>query len=138
MNAEDTRIPHVELARQSEAKRKQAPQSEANVCRRRKCSLKKTSLINCTGHQRYTGTQDGTQVHRTLEVRERNKYIYSCLAVYPLMCAPEFITSCPHRATDVIFQDIKLSLCWVTTAGINSRFTPTRVKPMSLLIVLIL
>ena len=53
----------------------------------------------------------GTQVHRTLEVRERNKYIYSCLAVYPLMCAPEFITSCPHRATDVIFRDIKLSLC---------------------------
>ena len=41
--------PH-ELARQSEAKRKQAPQSEANVCRRRKCNLKKTSLINCTGH----------------------------------------------------------------------------------------
>ena len=39
-----------ELARQSEAKRKQAPQSEANVCRRRKCNLKKTSLINCTGH----------------------------------------------------------------------------------------
>ena len=41
--------PH-ELARQSEAKRRQAPHSEANVCRRRKCNLKKTSLINCTGH----------------------------------------------------------------------------------------
>ena len=42
---------HHELARQSEAKCKQAPQSEANVCRRRrKCNLKKTSLINCTGH----------------------------------------------------------------------------------------
>ena len=42
--------PH-ELARQNEAKRKQAPQSEANVCRRpRKCNLKKTSLINCTEH----------------------------------------------------------------------------------------
>ena len=27
---------HDELARQSEAKRKQAPQSEANVCRRRR------------------------------------------------------------------------------------------------------
>ena len=34
-----------ELARQSETKRKQAPQSEANVCRRRKCNLKKTLLI---------------------------------------------------------------------------------------------
>ena len=35
-------LPH-ELARQSEAKRKQAPQGEANVCRRRrrKCNLKK-------------------------------------------------------------------------------------------------
>ena len=30
-----------ELARQSEAKRKQVPQSEANVCRRQKCNLKK-------------------------------------------------------------------------------------------------
>ena len=41
----------LELARQSEAKRKQAPQSEANVCRRRRiCNLQKTSLINCTGH----------------------------------------------------------------------------------------
>ena len=40
-----------ELAHQSEAKRKQAPQSEANVCRRRRtCNLEKTSLINCTGH----------------------------------------------------------------------------------------
>ena len=39
-----------ELARQREAKRKQAPQSEKNVCRRRKCNLKKNSLINCTGH----------------------------------------------------------------------------------------
>ena len=35
MNAEDTRITH-ELARQSEAKLKKAPQSEANVCRRRR------------------------------------------------------------------------------------------------------
>ena len=41
---------HHELARQSEAKRKQTPQSEANVCGRRKCNLKKTSLINCTGY----------------------------------------------------------------------------------------
>ena len=32
-----------ELARQSEAKRKQLPQSEANVCRH-KCNLEKTSL----------------------------------------------------------------------------------------------
>ena len=49
-NAEDKRI--TTWACQSEAKRKQAPQSEANVCRRRrrKCNLKKTSLINCTGH----------------------------------------------------------------------------------------
>ena len=36
--------PH-ELARQSEAKRKQAPQSEANVCRRRKCNRKKPPLL---------------------------------------------------------------------------------------------
>ena len=35
--------PH-ELARQSEAKRKQAPQSEANVCRH-KCNLKKPRLL---------------------------------------------------------------------------------------------
>ena len=33
-----------ELARQNEAKRKQAPQSEANVCRRR-CNLKKPPLL---------------------------------------------------------------------------------------------
>ena len=40
-----------ELVCQSEAKRKQAPQSEANVCRQWKCNLKKNpSLINCTGH----------------------------------------------------------------------------------------
>ena len=38
-----------ELAHQSEAKRKQSLQSEANVCRH-KCNLEKTSLINCTGH----------------------------------------------------------------------------------------
>ena len=38
-----------ELVRQSEAKRKQAPQSEANVCRH-KCNLKKTSLMDCTGN----------------------------------------------------------------------------------------
>ena len=39
------------LAHQSEAKRKQAPQSEANVCRRRRtCNLEKTSFINCTRH----------------------------------------------------------------------------------------
>ena len=52
-------LPH-ELARQSEAKRKQAPQSEANVCRRRrrKCNLKKPPLLiaqdtqKCTGHPR--------------------------------------------------------------------------------------
>ena len=34
-----------ELAHQSEAKRKQAPQTEANVCRRRKCDLKKSFLL---------------------------------------------------------------------------------------------
>ena len=34
-----------ELARQSEAKRKQAPQSEANVCRQQKCYLKKPPLL---------------------------------------------------------------------------------------------
>ena len=39
-----------ELARHSEANRKQAPQSEANVCRGRKYILKNLSLINCTGH----------------------------------------------------------------------------------------
>ena len=51
MNAEGTESPH-ELARQSEAKLKQAPQSEANVCRRRRTKLQsqKTSIIDCTGH----------------------------------------------------------------------------------------
>ena len=44
MDAEDTRLESPrELARQSEAKRKQAPQSEANVCRH-KCNLKKPRL----------------------------------------------------------------------------------------------
>ena len=40
-----------ELVRQSEAKRKQAPQSEANVCRRQRRgtrNLETTSLLNCT------------------------------------------------------------------------------------------
>ena len=44
--------PH-ELARQSEAKRKQAPQSEENVSTTTTNEneiSKKTSLINCTGH----------------------------------------------------------------------------------------
>ena len=42
--------PH-ELARQNEAKSKQAPQSETNVCqRRRTCNFEKASLINCTGN----------------------------------------------------------------------------------------
>ena len=36
MNAEDRLESPGELARQSEAKRKQALQSEANVCRRRR------------------------------------------------------------------------------------------------------
>ena len=39
-----------ELVCQSGAKRKKAPQSEANVCRRRTCILENASLINCTGH----------------------------------------------------------------------------------------
>ena len=42
-----------ELTRQSEAKRKQAPQSDANVCRRRRRMQSRKnldSLINCTGH----------------------------------------------------------------------------------------
>ena len=41
-----------ELARQSEAERKQAPQSEPNACRRRRRRMhsRKISLINCTGH----------------------------------------------------------------------------------------
>ena len=57
--------PH-ELARQSEAKRKQAPQSEANVCRRwRKCNLKKTSLINWTGHPtQIRGCVHGTRMQK--------------------------------------------------------------------------
>ena len=45
MNAEDTRITTWELARQSEAKRKQAPQNEANVCLKK--SSKLTSLPMC-------------------------------------------------------------------------------------------
>ena len=49
-----------ELARQSGAKRKQAPQSEANVCRRRRCNLKKTS--NCTGHPVMHSKQQTTQI----------------------------------------------------------------------------
>ena len=49
--------PH-ELARQSEAKRRQAPQSEAKVCRH-KCNLKKTSLINCTGQPIMHSTPNG-------------------------------------------------------------------------------
>ena len=44
MNTEDTRLESPrELARQSQAKRKQALQSEANVCRH-KCNLKKPRL----------------------------------------------------------------------------------------------
>ena len=38
-----------ELARQSEAKRKQSPRTEAHVYRH-KCKLERTSLIDCTGH----------------------------------------------------------------------------------------
>ena len=49
-----------ELTRQSEAKRRQSPQSEANVCRH-KCNLEKTSLINCTGHP----IMQRTPTHRT-------------------------------------------------------------------------
>ena len=53
MNAEDTRI--TKLARQCEAKRKQAPQIKARqLCvddDDNECNLEKTSLINCTGPQ---------------------------------------------------------------------------------------
>ena len=41
-----------ELARQGEAKRKQLPQSEANVCRH-KCNLEKTSLTRSNRCVRY-------------------------------------------------------------------------------------
>ena len=56
-----------ELARQSKAKRKQVSQSEADVCRQRKCNLNKTSLINCTGHPIMHPTQirGGVLVPRT-------------------------------------------------------------------------
>ena len=47
---EDARITR-EVVRQSEVKREQAPQSEANVCRRRRqMQSGKNSLINCTGN----------------------------------------------------------------------------------------
>ena len=47
---EDAQTPR-ELVRLSGAKRKQVPQSETNVCRRRRqMQSRKTSLINCTGH----------------------------------------------------------------------------------------
>ena len=44
MNAEGTESPH-ELARQSEAKLKQAPQSEANVCRRRRTKMQSQKYL---------------------------------------------------------------------------------------------
>ena len=47
------------LARQSEPKRKPAPQSEANMCRRRKCNLKKPPLL-ITQHTQYC-TEHPTQ-----------------------------------------------------------------------------
>ena len=71
--------PH-ELARQSEAKRKQAPQSEANVCRRRwKCTLKKKPPLLIA-----QDTQHKLRV--AFEVRERNndKYHHAYYTVTPL------------------------------------------------------
>ena len=62
-----------ELARQSEAKRKQAPQSEANVCRH-KCNLKKTSLINCTRHpimHRTPNTNKGLRSRTSNAIKRR-------------------------------------------------------------------
>ena len=44
MNAEGTESPH-ELARQSEPKLKQAPQSEANVCRRRRTKMQSQKYL---------------------------------------------------------------------------------------------
>ena len=40
-----------ELAHQSKAKHKQAPQNEANACRRQKCNLKKPSLLSAQDTQ---------------------------------------------------------------------------------------
>ena len=63
-----------ELARQSDAKRKQGPQSEANVCRRRRrCNLEKTSLINL--HRTANNTE--TTQHKVgvaFSYLERNNY----------------------------------------------------------------
>ena len=62
--------PH-ELARQSEPKRKQAPQSEVNVCRH-KCKLKETYSIICTNpgrlkpHTKNFRFQSSTQIRKSI------------------------------------------------------------------------
>ena len=79
-----------ELARQSEAKRKQAPQSEANVCRRRKCNLKKTSLINCTGHP---------IMHKTPNTTPRTQISLECGLV--AKCNAHFIKKISQLKSDI-------------------------------------
>ena len=78
--------PHVELARQS----------EANVCRRRKCNLKKTSLINCTEHQ--TQIRACILVPRTQKAFQY-KVLNSILFTNKKLCKIGYI------------QDDKCSLC---------------------------
>ena len=73
MNAEDTKNHHMKLPRQSEAKLKQAPQSEANVCRRRRTKMQsqiKHPLLIAQVTQNAQNTQHKLGV--AFEVRERN------------------------------------------------------------------
>ena len=64
---------HV-LVKLSKAKRKQAPQSKANVCRRRKYNLEKTSFINCMGNPTMHRTPNTTRgcVLATVHTNSRN------------------------------------------------------------------
>ena len=74
MNAEDTESPR-ELARQSEAKRKQGHQSEANVCRRRNATSKKRPLLIAqnTQHKLQSNLTD-LQVAKLIEVGQSHKH----------------------------------------------------------------
>ena len=94
-----------ELARQSETKRKQALQRDANVCRRRrKCNLKMTSLINFTGHpirHRTPNTNKGLLVvPRTQQLRVWDRHIclqnsindHRCPKLTLRVCYINFIT----------------------------------------------
>ena len=99
------------LARQSEAKRKQAPQSKANVCGQRKCNLKTTSVVNCTEHpimHRTPNTNWGLRCHTSNATsRSSTNWKWTSVQKYIITDLPN-IQENKHHYNNKIVHDAKL------------------------------